>query len=472
MKGVPADNNLLQEEDLRKDLDDFEPVSEGDVSKYQGAGVYRGKSDAAQIPLSEIPSYDATQGDDILQRRLKELEQFNLEGGTAEENTGDLSIETNDDIDIMDIIRNDTTVLSTLGLLSNKTNISTNANEEESIDPEDPLGIYKEAKRPEITSHIFRERARDYLLKGLREQGLMDSEDADAEELPKGMNVTRAEEREDRDYDREYPMKDYHRDEFQPNYDQIQPELQELNLTAVGGEEPMGGYTDEKGMKEYINRQLDLRYNESLRQKEEARKVLIEKYNITDRKAQEEQLEEMGHMLPDASKYDPGEESEEDEIADYVKFKEDRRWVHTSTDEEIQKTEKIDWTNYTCTQCGTKEDVIRKWYLQICRKCFRENAEGVQFDAGYDPLVYCGIPLEGQPDVYPEPVKREWNFKTACKYAEMDRKAEKEAKGEFYEEPAWNIDEMDRPDWYQQYHDSADESIMGIDAIRDSDMPF
>jgi len=118
----------------------------------------------------------------------------------------------------------------------------------------------------------------------------------------------------------------------------------------------------------------------------------------------------------------------------------------------------FDWSNYNCTQCGTKEDVIRKWYLSICRKCFRKNAEELEFDRGYDPLLYCGLPLEGEKDVWP-PEKPEPMFGGDWRDHILEQKEEEELyrkelaerKGLPYKHPSlvgMDSDENDMDDFY------------------------
>mmetsp|Transcript_4647 Transcript_4647/g.10930 ORF Transcript_4647/g.10930 Transcript_4647/m.10930 type:complete len:663 (+) Transcript_4647:217-2205(+) len=120
------------------------------------------------------------------------------------------------------------------------------------------------------------------------------------------------------------------------------------------------------------------------------------------------------------------------------------------------------WDNYSCRDCGTKKDVIRKGYLGICRKCFRYNAEQLEFEEGWDPLVWCEIPLEGEPDIWPPPKQKD----LMVSYAEHDRKLIAEYKGKKYdsEKPVpislgeqWKFSEDD-----ERIVDGDPKEIMGI----------
>ena len=35
--------------------------------------------------------------------------------------------------------------------------------------------------------------------------------------------------------------------------------------------------------------------------------------------------------------------------------------------------------NYACTMCGSRKGVISKYNLNICRRCFKDNAERIGF---------------------------------------------------------------------------------------------
>lgn len=48
-----------------------------------------------------------------------------------------------------------------------------------------------------------------------------------------------------------------------------------------------------------------------------------------------------------------------------------------------EKNPKFDDKNMRCLICGATHGVIHKYELNICRRCFRENAEDIGFK------VYC-----------------------------------------------------------------------------------
>eukprot|EP00469_Lotharella_globosa_P001376 CAMPEP_0167802004 /NCGR_PEP_ID=MMETSP0111_2-20121227/18829_1 /TAXON_ID=91324 /ORGANISM="Lotharella globosa, Strain CCCM811" /LENGTH=556 /DNA_ID=CAMNT_0007697893 /DNA_START=27 /DNA_END=1697 /DNA_ORIENTATION=- len=143
------------------------------------------------------------------------------------------------------------------------------------------------------------------------------------------------------------------------------------------------------------------------------------------------------------------------------KYRDQRRLIETDSDDKP-----FDWTNYTCTLCGTSKDVIRKWYLQVCRPCFRRRAEEVEFDRGEDPLLWCKIPLEGETDEWPEkPKPLKWDYWTAAEYAEADRRILAEERGEPYEPPPRDLMDLFQKDDASRFAEEAEGSDKAIDGI-------
>ncbi|HIE34027.1 MAG TPA: 30S ribosomal protein S14 [Candidatus Altiarchaeales archaeon] len=44
-----------------------------------------------------------------------------------------------------------------------------------------------------------------------------------------------------------------------------------------------------------------------------------------------------------------------------------------------KKNKKFDAKNLVCSVCGTHRGIIHKYGLEICRRCFRENAQSIGF---------------------------------------------------------------------------------------------